>query len=90
MLDSDLMTRIKTGISSSATDYYLIGGAILLVLVSIWAFRMIRNLMDDDRCSYPSDPSYQKGSPEYYAKRHAYRSGVKDQSTRWARYNNEY
>lgn len=44
-MDTTTMTGIKSGIATTTTDFYEIGGAILLVLAGIWAFSKIRGLL---------------------------------------------
>jgi hypothetical protein len=43
-IDALTLTEIKNGIASADTTYYEVGGAILLVLAGIWAFKMVRRM----------------------------------------------
>ena len=44
-LDSAQVNEIKTGIQGADTNYFLIGGAVLVVLAGIWGFKMIKQLI---------------------------------------------
>ncbi len=43
-LDATTLTEIQTGISSADTNYFAIGGTILVVLAGIWGFKMVKRL----------------------------------------------
>lgn len=43
-LDAVTLTEIQTGISSADTNYFAIGGTILVVLAGIWGFKMVKRL----------------------------------------------
>lgn len=44
-LDATTLTEIQTGISSADSNYFAIGGSILVVLAGIWGFKLVKGLM---------------------------------------------
>lgn len=44
-LDATQLTEIQSGISGADTNYYAIGGGILVVLAGIWGFKLVKGLM---------------------------------------------
>ncbi len=39
------LAAIQAGVSGADTNYYLIGGGILVVMAGIWGFKMIKGLI---------------------------------------------
>lgn len=44
-MDAATQTEILSGISSSDTIYYSIGGGILIVMAGIWGFKRVKSLL---------------------------------------------
>lgn len=44
-LDATQLTSIQDGINGADTNYFAIGGTILIVLAGIWGFKMVKGLI---------------------------------------------
>lgn len=87
MINSEYMTNLTDGLQAATADFFMIGGAMLVVGGSIWAFRKVAGLVGEahsfKKLKREHATMRMKRDIEYYKNRKQYNSSKRGSYERW-------